>query len=90
MPTKTLNQYTFSYSTKFQGDPSWYDSEFQSDKILNLDPTSYPLKNDAPLPCDSCPFAKNCEVTGEECVAFRKWSRSGKPANRSDLGRLLK
>jgi len=75
---------------KFTGEPIWYDAEFQSDKPNQYGKEINPLKNDDPVPCDSCPFANECSVSGKECVAFRSWIKNGKSTKTSDLGKYLR
>ena len=76
-------------SNNFEGDASWYDADYQKDRET-LEDYAYPLENDDPVPCDSCPFANQCRVSGKECVAFRSWIVDGKSTKTSDLGRLLR
>lgn len=81
--------YEQNFQKTFEGDASWYDSDYQKDKTT-LEDYVYPLENDDPVPCDSCPFANLCKVSGKECSAFRSWVIDGKSTKTSDLGRYLR
>ena len=91
MSNKKSNFLTFnSFFTKFEGDASWYDAEFQSDKPNQYGAEINPLINDDPLPCDGCPFVNECKISGKECVAFRGWSENGKSVGQELRGKNLR
>ena len=81
--------YSDTSSNTFEGDATWYDSDFQKDKA-KIENDTYPLKNDDPFPCDTCPFANKCEISGKECLAYRSFLEDGKSPKASDIGKELR
>jgi len=81
--------YSDTSSNTFEGDATWYDSDFQKDKA-KIENDTYLLKDDDPLPCNSCPFSNKCEISGKECLAFRSWCEDGKFPKTTDIGRELR
>lgn len=49
----------------------------------------YNFNDKKPLPCETCPFAAQCEANFTECSAFRNWSHAGDYKD-SDVGRFIR
>ena len=56
---------------------------------INLDAMNYGPENTRDIPCDICPMKDACEMSGNECVAFRNWATKGNFTD-SDITRLLR
>ena len=58
----------------------WYDSEvYGGAKKSNFATQEifYGPENKMVIPCDTCALAKQCEMNGTECSAFKVWATNG-------------
>ena len=58
----------------------WYDSEvYGGAKKSNFAAQEifYGPENKMAIPCDTCALAKQCEMNGTECSAFKFWATNG-------------